>query len=353
MTARSGVLGPRTGAARLGGLSVRVYWPAVLLGGLLTALASAVALVSLTLGDFELGVGEVVDALTGRAGVMVTHVVVEMRLPRVLTALGVGAALALSGALLQRLAHNPLVSPDVIGVSAGATTAAVLAIVVFGGTAAAIAASALAGAVATAFLLYLLAYRRGVSGQRLVLVGIAVTAMLGAVTSYLLTRTELTTAQRAMLWLTGSLANRDWPHVVTVALALAVLAPTTLLLARPLSLLQLGEDTATALGGRVRLARGALLFTSAALAATATAVAGPVAFVALVAPQIVRRLLGGRALGLLACAACGALLTAGADLVARTAFGGSELPVGVVTGVLGAPFLLYLLARGDSAGRGR
>jgi iron complex transport system permease protein len=346
------VLGPHTAVARLGGLSVRVYWPAVLLGGLLAAMAAAVALVSLALGDFETGVGDVVDALTGRAGAMVTHVVVEMRLPRVLTALGVGAALALSGSLLQRLARNPLVSPDVIGISAGATTAAVLAIVVFGGSAAAIAAGALAGAVSTALLLYLLAYRNGVSGQRLVLVGIAVTAMLSAVTSYLLTRAELTTAQRAMLWLTGSLANRDWPHVVTVAAALAVLAPAALLLARPLSLLQLGEDTAAALGGRVQPVRAALLFTAAALAATATAVAGPVAFVALVAPQIVRRLLGGRAVALLASAACGGLLVAGADLLARTAFGGSELPVGVVTGVLGAPYLLYLLARGNRAGRG-
>lgn len=346
------MLGPGTRVLRHGGLSVRVYRPAVLLGVLLCALAGLAALFSLTVGDFTMGLGEVVGALTGRAGLMMTHVVVEMRLPRALTALGVGAALALSGALLQRLARNPLVSPDIIGVSAGATTAAVFAIVALGGTASTIAISALAGAVGTTLALYLLAYRRGVNGYRLVLVGIALTAMLGAVTSYLLTRTELTTTQRAMLWLTGSLANRDWPHVVTIAAALAVLMPIALLLVRPLALLQLGEDTATALGGRVRLWRAVLLFTSAALAAMATAVAGPIAFVALVAPQIVRRLLRERAAGLVASAACGGALVAGADLIARTAFGGSEIPVGVVTGILGAPYLLYLLVRGNRAGRG-
>lgn len=348
----STVLGTATRVLRSGPLSLRVYAPSVLLGAVLSALAAGMAVLSLALGDFPMGVDQVVAALAGHGDPLTTHVVVDLRLPRVLTALGVGAALAISGGLLQRLAHNPLVSPDIIGVSAGATTAAVLVIVLFGGSAVTIASGALVGSVTTALLLYLLAYRRGVSGQRLVLVGIAVTAMLGAVTSYLLTRAEIGTAQRAMIWITGSLANRDWPHVATILIALAVLAPVAFALARPLGLLQLGEDTATALGNRAVLSRGALLFTSAALAAMATAVAGPVAFVALVAPQIVRRLLRGRAVGLFPAAACGALLVAVADLIARTAFGGSELPVGVVTGILGAPYLLYLLARSNRSGRG-
>ncbi|WP_040702234.1 FecCD family ABC transporter permease [Nocardiopsis ganjiahuensis] len=351
MRGSSGVLPPGTGVVRAGGLSVRVHWPEAALGALLGALAVFMALVSLAAGDFAMGPEEVVGAFTGHGSVMATHVIVEMRLPRALTGLGVGAALALSGALLQRLAGNPLVSPDIVGINAGATSGAVLAIVVFGGTALSIAASALGGAVATALLLYLLAYRRGVSGQRLVLVGIALTAMLGAATSYLLTRAELTTAQRAMLWITGSLANREWAHAVTVGAALAVLMPVALALGRSLSLLQLGEDTATALGGRVQPARAALLLTATALAAMATAVAGPVAFVALVAPQITRRILRERSAGLWPAAACGGLLVVCADLIARTAFGGSELPVGVVTGIMGAPYLLYLLARGSRVGR--
>lgn len=348
----SASLGPATRILRAGRLSLRVHGHSALLGAALSVLAAAVAVLSLAVGDFAVGVDQVVAALAGQADLLTTHVVVDLRLPRVLTALGVGAALALSGGLLQRLAHNPLVSPDIIGVSAGATTAAVLTIVVFGGSAVAIASGALVGAVTTALLLYLLAYRRGVSGQRLVLVGIAVTAMLSAVTSYFLTRAEIGTAQRAMIWITGSLANRDWPHVATILLALVVLVPAVFALARPLGLLQFGEETATALGNRAVLSRGALLFTAAALAAMATAVAGPVAFVALVAPQIVRRMLRGRAVGLFPAAACGGLLVAVADLIARTAFGGSELPVGVVTGILGAPYLLYLLARSNRSGRG-
>lgn len=346
----STVLGRATRVIRAGDLSLRVHAPSALLGTVLSVLAAAMAVLSLAVGDFAMGVDQVVAALAGRADLLTTHVVVDLRLPRVLTALGVGAALALSGGLLQRLAHNPLVSPDIIGVGAGATTAAVLAIVGFGGSAMAIASGALVGAVTTALLLYLLAYRRGVSGQRLVLVGIAVTAMLSAVTSYLLTRAEIGTAERAMIWITGSLANRDWPHVATILLALVVLVPAVFVLARPLGLLQFGEETATALGNRAVLSRGALLFTAAALAAMATAVAGPVAFVALVAPQIVRRMLRGRAVGLFPAAACGGLLVACADLIARTAFGGSELPVGVVTGILGAPYLLYLLARSNRTG---
>ncbi|MFE1079092.1 FecCD family ABC transporter permease [Nocardiopsis alba] len=344
--------GPSSGVLRRGSLSVRVSWPSILLGGALTGLAAAVTVLSLTVGDFTVGAGEVVEALTGRAGTMVTHVVVEMRLPRVLTATGVGAALALSGSLLQRLARNPLVSPDIIGVSAGATTAAVLAIVVFGGTTLTVTVGSLVGAVCAVSLLYLLSYRRGVVGNRMILVGIALSAMAGSVTSYLLTRTELSSAQRAMVWITGSLANREWPHAITIWAALALLAPVAFMLSRSLALLQLGDDMATALGSRVQVARAALVFTSAALAAMAASVAGPVSFVALVAPQIVRRLLGAGPAGLFPTMVCGAVLVACSDLIARTAFGGAELPVGVITGILGAPYLLYLLTRGNRAGRG-
>ncbi|MBA0125060.1 iron chelate uptake ABC transporter family permease subunit [Haloechinothrix sp. YIM 98757] len=333
------------------GVAVRVYRPALVLGCVLGGLAFAATVASLALGDFTMTVTDVLSVFTGRSSPMLAHVVVDMRLPRALTAAGVGAALAISGMILQRLAHNPLVSPDIIGINAGATTAAVCAIVALTGSTRQVTGAALAGAVGTALLLYLLAYRRGVAGYRLVLVGIGLTAMLTSVTSYLITRTDLNTAARAMIWLTGSLANRSWDHVGIIWLGLAVLAPIALALTRQLRLLQLGDDTAAALGGRVQLARAALLFTAAATAAGATAVAGPVAFVALVAPQIVRRLLRERAVALLPAAACGALLVLGADLLARTAFGGTELPVGVLTGVLGAPYLLYLLTRMNRIGQ--
>ncbi|MDS1270602.1 iron chelate uptake ABC transporter family permease subunit [Lipingzhangella sp. LS1_29] len=339
------VLGPR-------GVSLRIYGPAVLVGGVFTGLALFLAMLSITLGDFDMRLRDVPAALTGQASPLVTHIVVDLRLPRVLTGLGVGAALAMSGMLLQRLAHNPLVSPDIIGINAGASTAAVSTIVVVGGTALTIASGALLGAVTTAVLLYLLAYKQGVSGYRLVLIGIGVTAMLTSVTSYLMTRTDLDTAARAMFWLTGSLSGRGWPHAVTIGIGLLVFAPLAFAMARQIRLLQLGDDTARALGGRVQLARAGLLFTAAGLSAMSVAVAGPVTFVALVAPQIVRRLLHERVVGLLPAAACGAVLVIGADLIARTAFGGTELPAGVITGALGGPYMLYLLARTNRIGRG-
>lgn len=334
------------------GVTLRVYGPALVVGGGFTLLVVLLAALSITQGDYDMGLDDVWAALTGQASPVLTHVVLELRLPRALTGLGVGVALALSGMLLQRLAHNPLVSPDIIGINAGASTAAVLTIVVFGGTALMIASGALFGAMVTAVLLYLLAYQRGISGYRLVLIGIGVTAMLTSVTSFLLTRTDLDTAQRAMFWLTGSLAGRDWPEVVTITSGLVVFAPLAFALSRQIRLLQLGDDTARALGGRVQLARAGLLFTASGLSAMAVAVAGPITFVALVAPQIVRRLLHERVVGLLPAAACGAALVLGADLIARTAFGGSELPAGVITGALGGPYMLYLLARTNRIGRG-
>lgn len=346
------LLPPGTRVVRTSGLAFLIHGPAAALAVVLGLLAITVTLVSLTLGDFDMTVIDAASAVAGHGSPILTHVVVDMRLPRALTALGVGGALAVSGHLLQQLARNPLVSPDVIGINAGASAAAVLTIVVIGGSTLLIAAGALVGAVTVALALYTLAYRRGVTGYRLVLIGIAVSAILGSATSYLLTRTDIRQAQRAMVWLAGSLGNREWPHVTVIAVALLVLVPMAVLLARQLRLLQLGDEAATTLGGRVQWVRAGLLFVSAALAAFATSVAGPVGFVALVAPQIVRRLLGNRPGGLAAAMACGALLVTSADLIGRTLFGGVEMPVGVITGILGAPYLLYLLARGNRMGQG-
>jgi iron complex transport system permease protein len=221
-----------------------------------------------------------------------------------------------------------------------------------GGTSTQVTLGALVGSTATALAIYLLAYRKGVTGYRLVLVGIGITAMLGSVTSYLLTRAEIFDAQRAVVWLTGSLNGRGWEHVRPVTAALVVLMPVAICLARHLRMLELGDDTARGLGVRIEASRGALLLTGVALAAVSTASAGPVAFVALVAPQIARRLTGGRTLALLPAAVCGALLLVASDLVARRLFAPTELPVGVFTAILGAPYLLYLLARANRIGSG-
>jgi iron complex transport system permease protein len=334
------------------GWSTRVHARAVLVTVTLLVVAFAVFAWSLAVGDFPIPIGEVLVTLAGGGSDDSAFIVRTLRLPRGLTALLVGAAFGLSGAVFQRLARNPLASPDIIGINAGAAVAAVFVIVVLDGSSTQVTGAALVGAVVTALAVYLFAYKQGVTGYRLVLVGIGVTAVLTSVTSYLLTRAEIFDARRATVWLTGSLNGRGWEHVRPVAIALLVLVPVTLALARQLRMLELGDDAATALGARVEHARAALLLSATGLAAVATASAGPVGFVALVSPQIARRLVGGRSLGLLPATACGALLLAASDLVGRRIVAPTELPVGIITAILGAPYLLFLLARADRIGAG-
>jgi iron complex transport system permease protein len=312
----------------------------------------AVFCVSLSVGDFPIPVVEVVPAALGR-GDADAHVIVHtLRLPRALTALLVGLAFGLSGAVFQTLARNPLASPDIIGVTAGATTAAVFVIVVVGGTYAMVSTAALLGAMGAALAVYLLAYEGGVSSYRVVLVGIGIGAVMTAATEFLLTRAEVFDAQRAVVWLTGSLDGRGWEHVRAAAFAVALLGPPALLLARPLRALQLGDDTAAALGARVGRAKAALLLVGVLLAAAATAAAGPVVFVAFVSPAIARRLTRTSGLSLVPAGLVGGLLLLAADLVARRALAPTELPVGIVTGMLGGPYLLWLLARANRIGLG-
>jgi iron complex transport system permease protein len=334
------------------GLSTRVHVRAVGVTLAVAGLAFAVFCWSLTVGDFPVPLADVLATLLGGGSDDSAFIVRTLRLPRGLTALLVGAGFGLSGAIFQRLARNPLASPDIIGVNAGAAAAAVFVIVILKGSAVQVTTGALAGSLLTALLVYLLAYSRGVTGYRLVLVGIGLTAVLGASTNYLFTRAEIFDAQRAMIWLTGSLNGRGWDHVRHMTIALAVLVPVAIALARQLRMLELGDDAAKGLGTRVDRARLALVVVGVGLAAVGTASAGPIGFVALVSPQIARRLVGARSLALVPSAACGALLLVASDLVARRLFAPTELPVGILTAVLGAPYLLYLLARANSIGSG-
>ncbi len=324
-----------------------------LLGLVLVLLAAAV---NIGRGDFPISLGEVLGVLLGGGERGQRFIVLDLRLPRSLTGVLVGAALGLAGAITQTVARNPLASPDVLGVTSGASAAAVL-LIVLGGSSAGVAAigtvlglplAALLGGLLTAVLVHALAWRRGIEGHRLVLVGVGIAAVGSALTNWLLTRAEITDAARATVWLTGSLNARGWEHVVPVGVALLVLVPVALLLGFGLGALQLGDDTARGLGLRVDRERAALVVVAVALAAVATASAGPIAFVALVVPQICQRLVGAARPPLLASAVYGALLVLVADLVARTVLP-VELPVGIVTAVLGAPYLLYLLTRGVRA----
>ncbi len=309
--------------------------------------AVAAVLASLSLGAAGVPLPTALATLLGPVTGQVTgaeFVVLDLRLPRAVAAATVGGALGLSGALLQSLARNPLASPDLLGITTGASVAAVVAVLVVGAGESAVAAAALVGGLVTAALLYALAWRGGVGAERFVLVGIGVGTTLHAVIGYLLTRVSVEQTRVALRWLYGSLSGTTAAQVLLLAAALVVLVPAALALSRPLEVLATGEDAAASLGLRVQGLRTALLALCVGLAALATATAGPVAFVALVAAPVARRLLPGRA-ALGASALVGALLVLVADVVGQHAAPGADLPVSVVTGLVGGPYLLWLVAR--------
>ena len=308
--------------------------------------------VSLSLGDFKIPVIDVVKTLFGGGDKATEFIVNQLRLPRALTGLMVGAALGMSGAIFQSIARNPLASPDIIGVTYGASAFAVFAIVTLGLTGVAVSGLAIVGAVLTAFIMYVLAGGMGVSSYRLILIGIGIGAVATSITSYLLTKARVEIAQQALIWLTGSLNGRDWSNVRSLAITLVVLAPLTTFLVHRLRILQLGDETAYGLGLRVESSRLGLIVIAVLLAAVATAAAGPIGFVAFVAAPIARRLTRSPGPAMIASALLGALVVSVSDLIAQHAFGDTQLPVGVVTGVVGAPYLMFLLARTNRVGSG-
>ncbi|GAB3893191.1 iron chelate uptake ABC transporter family permease subunit [Kibdelosporangium lantanae] len=315
----------------------------------LVVVLAALFVTALAVGSVVIPPGDVLGALFGDAPRRASYIVNEVRLPRTLTGILAGSAFGLSGGVFQSMVRNPLASPDVIGITMGASAAAVVCILALGMTGIAVSAGAFVGALGTALLIYVLAWRRGVSGYRLVLIGIGVAAVLSSVVSYMITRADVKEAQSALVWLTGSLTARTWTDVTPLAVILAVVVPLVLLLARSLLALQFGDDVATGLGVSVERRRLALILCAVALAAAATAAAGPVAFVAFVSGPIARRLVHGHAASLVPAALVGAVVLVGSDLIAQyvlgsAVVGGAGLPVGVVTGVIGAPYLLWLMA---------
>ncbi|MFJ2259224.1 FecCD family ABC transporter permease [Streptomyces sp. NPDC087844] len=323
-----------------------------LVSGVLLAVVLAAFALSLTTGDFVIPLADVLATLAGGGDAGTQFVVLELRLPRALLALLVGGCFGVSGAVFQGLLRNPLASPDVIGVSAGASAAAVLASMVLGLSGIALSVVALAGALLTGAAVYLLAWRKGISGYRLVLVGIGIGTGLSSVVSYVMTRSDVTEAQNAFLWLTGSLNGRSWTHFWPLFGGAVVLLPLALVVSRALPALQLGDEAAGGLGARVERSRLAMLACATALAGLATAAAGPVGFVAFVSPPIARRLLPGHGAALVPSALVGAALVILADYAAQHLIPGTQLPVGIVTSLVGAPYLLWLLARANRVGRG-
>lgn len=300
---------------------------------------------SLTLGVFPLSLAGVLEGLSGNLSAVEAMVLYEFRLPRTLAAVLVGFALGLSGCLFQGLVRNPLVAPDIIGINAGGGLAAVVLIATGAGLPL-VPVAAMAGALVTALGIYVLAWKAGIGGNRLVLVGIGVNAILAALTSYVIVRFPVEAVTPALVWLAGSLSMVQWPLLGWLAGTLLVATPLSLILLRRLQLLQLGDDSARALGLVVERDRALLLFIGACLAGAAVAVAGPIAFVALVAPHIARLLAGPLTVAVLMLSGLtGATLVLLSELIARHAMAPVTLPVGLITAATGAPLFLYLLHR--------
>jgi iron complex transport system permease protein len=296
----------------------------------------------MTLGSFPISLPGVVSALFGAGDEGAVYIVRDLRLPRAVAGLLAGLAFGMAGAIFQTVTRNPLASPDIVGVNAGAA-AAVVAGITFGFGSSTV--LGVAGGLGAGLLVYALSWRRGTTGYRFILVGVGVAAMCTSITDFLMTKAQIFEAQRAMGWLVGSLDERDWSHVQPLAVTLAVLTPVALSLGPWMRQLQLGNDVALGLGTPVGVAHLGLLVTGVGMATFATAAAGPVLFVALVAPQIAQRLAGMAWPPLVVSGLTGSAVVLAADVVSRNILPSTQLPVGVVTGALGAPILLWLLTR--------
>lgn len=316
------------------------------------AMLVVAVLVALSIGESAVGLREVLGVLLGDAQGPASFVLVRLRLPRVVVGVLVGAGFGAAGAAFQSALRNPLASPDVLGISGGASAAAVTALLLLGWDGPAVSLTALGGALLVAGLIGALAWRGGLAGQRFVLVGVAVAMLVQAALGYLLTRADVRDVSAALVWMVGSTASVSWAEIVGVAAAYAVLLPALALAARPLRLLELGDDAARGLGVRVEAHRVAVLALAVALVAVGTAVVGPIAFVAFVAGPLARRAVGTGEPVLGVAAAVGAVVVVVADVVGQHLVPGVRVPVGIVTALVGGPYLLWLLRTGGRTTRG-
>ncbi|MET8059629.1 FecCD family ABC transporter permease [Streptomyces microflavus] len=316
---------------------------------ILAALVVAAFAATLMAGRTFYPPGDVFRVILGEQVPGASFTVGRLRLPRAALALVAGFSFGLAGVTFQTMLRNPLASPDIIGISSGASAAAAVAIVTLSLGEVQVSVLAIAAGLGVALLVYSLAFRGGVVGTRLILIGIGISAMLDSITSYVLSQAAEWDLQEAMRWLTGSLNGATWDQTVPALVAAAVLTPLLLGQARNLSAMQLGDDTASALGVRVERTRITVIVAAVGLIAFATAAAGPIAFVAFLSGPIAARIVGAGGSLLVPAGLVGSLLVLVADFTGQFAFG-ERYPVGVVTGVLGAPYLIYLIIRTNRAG---
>ncbi|MFD2115825.1 FecCD family ABC transporter permease [Paenibacillus yanchengensis] len=313
----------------------------------LLLLVVIVALVSLSLGSVRVPLSQVWMSLFGSGSEEFSMIVVKFRLPRVIAAILVGAALAVAGALLQGVIRNPLASPDVIGVTGGASVSVVAFMTLATGFSIHwIPFVAVAGALITAFLNYVLAWRKGVSPFRLVMIGIGISTATGALTTLLLISGPAYLAPQVLNWTTGSIYGTNWAYIQMLWPWIVIFLPLSLLCARELNLQSLGDEAAIGLGSRLQWSRMITLFISVALAGAAVGVAGSLSFIGLLAPHMARSLVGQSYRILLPTAAVvGAIVLLLADLAGKMLFQPLDIPAGVFTAGVGAPFFMYLLFR--------
>jgi len=320
-----------------------IFWTA----GLILALFVLIC-VSAGVGSLWFSPLEVLQAVFGHGSDMVQKTLFAFRLPRAMMAVLAGACLAVAGALLQSVARNPLASPDMIGITGGASAAGVGFLVLTGGTygVGLLPLAAIVGAVLTAALLFAFAWKGGLSPLRLVLIGIAIQTAAGSLTSFLIIMSPHYIANQAFTWLTGTVYGNDWRDVLTLLPWAAVLILLCVILARRANVQELGEDVAASVGSRVNRDRTMLILVSSALAGAAVSQVGAIGFVGLMAPHMARRLVGPSFGAVLPTSACiGAMLLLVADTIGRTAFPPEDVPAGVFTAAVGAPFFIYLLLR--------
>ncbi|BBY77444.1 iron-enterobactin transporter permease [Mycolicibacterium parafortuitum] len=335
--------GQRQCVVRFGGVAVRASWRAVVVVAVLTAAAFVLAVLAIGFGKYHVAPGDVLGVLAGVNTSFDRVVVLEWRMPRMLMALLVGAAFGVSGAIFQALTRNPLGSPDIIGINIGAYTGALAIMATVGGGYYAVAGGALTGGLVTAVVVYALSYRNGTAGYRLIVVGIAVSAVLNSVNQWIVIKLDHHTAVTAAVWQQGSLSGMTWSQVVPMTICLVAMAAALLALGPQLPVLQLGDDAAGALGVQPDRARLGYLVVGVGLVALACAAAGPIAFIALAAPQLARRLTASPGVALVPAAAMGAVLLLVCDVLAARMFGDNAIPVGPVTVSLGGSYLVYLL----------
>lgn len=345
-TTRAAIWPRRIRFVHLGSHRIRIDMWAVAVTVILAVAIVAVSLWSLTLGSVEganLSLDRVADALFGNESAAVNRIVVEGRLPRVLVAIVAGMALALSGAVFQTITRNPLGSPDIIGFTNGANTGALLAMLTFGLGYSGATIGAVVGGLGTGLLIYLLTWGQGLQGNRLVVIGIGISAMLVAFNSFLLVNSSVENAAVAAAWGQGIFDQLAMTDIIPVAVALVLLVPMLAYLSPSMRMFELGTDSAESKGVDTEKTQLLLLGIAVCLVSVVTAVAGPIAFIALIAPQVAARLTRGPGIPLVTSAAVGAALLVLSDAIARTLLAPTQLPVGVVTTALGGVYLVGLL----------